>query len=193
MHLPIALFNHLLAQQPEVRAGLAALAGRRVALEIAPLRVSGVLTEAGWLAESTGMPEATLRVAPLAALAAQLTGRAPGFDALALEGDRQLAQAFAHEAGRLRWLPVEDLSRLVGDAAAHRIEGAVRRVAGLKGEIVWRLADNWLDHVREEAPLLARARDIQHFTSAVDALRDDVERFEKRLRRLETARGYQPG
>jgi ubiquinone biosynthesis protein UbiJ len=185
MDLAVALFNHLLAQQPEVRVGLAALAGRRVALSIAPFAVAGVLTEDGWLAASPGEPEATLAVAPLAALAAQLSGRAPGFDSLTLSGDRELAQGFAHLAAQLRWLPVEDVARLCGDVAANRIEGAVRRIAGVKGAIVWRLADNWLEHLREESPLLARSRDVQQFTTAVDTLRDDVERLEKRLRRLE--------
>lgn len=191
MNLSIALFNHLLAQQPEVRAGLAALAGRRVALELAPLTFAGVLTEEGWLAESPGEPEARLRVGALAALLAQVGGKAPDFDALQLEGDRVLAQDFAHLAGRLRWFPVEDLSRLVGDAVAQRAETALRGVLGLKGQIAWRLADNWFEHLREDAPLLARPRDVRCFMSAVDTLRDDSERLEKRLQRLEAARALQ--
>jgi ubiquinone biosynthesis accessory factor UbiJ len=193
MNVSIALFNHLLAQQPEVRAGLAELAGRRVALVLAPLRFCGVLTEDSWLAESPGEPEATLRIAPLAALTAQLTGRPPGFDSLTQEGDRPLAQALSHRVAALRWLPVEDLSRLVGDVAAHRIEGLVRGVVGVKGQIAWRLADNWFEHLREEAPLLARSNEIRYFITAVDMLRDDAERLEKRLRRIETTRGQQHG
>ncbi|TDR73518.1 ubiquinone biosynthesis accessory factor UbiJ [Paludibacterium purpuratum] len=185
----LALFNHILGQHPEVRAELAELAGRRVALAMPPMTLSGVITDVGLLAASAGEPEATVRVKPLAALSAQWSGRVPDFSDLELAGDNELAQRFGHLAGQLRWLPVEDLSGLLGDAAAHRIEGWLRRSAGFKGAVAWRVLDSWIEHLRDEMPLLTHKRDVERFVAAVDALRDDAARLEKRLARLEAERG----
>lgn len=184
MRVQIALFNHLLKQHPAVRADLAAHAGRRIALQVPPVRVAGVITDEGWLAACEGAPEAGVRVATGAALTA-LTGRQPDLADVVLEGDATLATTLARLLGRLRWDATEDLSRVVGDMAAARIAGFVRRSAGLQGEMAWRLAENWLEHLREEAPLLARNHEVAGFVHQVDTLRDDVERLEKRLRLLE--------
>ncbi|BEV72035.1 hypothetical protein THUN1379_15170 [Paludibacterium sp. THUN1379] len=187
MQPALALFNHVLNQHPAVRAQLAELAGRRVALQLPPLSMAGVITDEGWLAASEGEPEAIVAVRPLAALVAQWRGRTPEFADLQLHGDAQLAQRFGHLIGSLRWLPVEDLSRVVGDVAAHRLEGWALQAADFSQQVGSRLLESWVEQLREEAPLLARRRDVEQFVTAVDTLRDDAARLEKRLARLEAA------
>lgn len=182
----LALFNHLLAQHPSVRAGLAQLAGRRVALELPPVTIAGVVTGDGWLAATSGEPECRVRVSPAAALALQFAGRAPAFADLAFAGDTELAQRFAGLTGRLRWLPVEDLSRLVGDVAAARLETAARRTLAGGRDSAARLADSLAEYWRDEVALVARRQEVEAFVAAVDGLRDDAERLEKRLVRLES-------
>jgi ubiquinone biosynthesis protein UbiJ len=184
MRIQIALFNHLLNQHPGVRAELAKYAGRRMAVHLPPVSVAGVITEEGWLAQCEGEPEATLRLKHGVALAA-LTKRDPEFSDIKLEGDIELATQLGRLIGKLHWDATEDLSRVVGDVAANRIESLVKGALGIKGQIGWRLAENWLEHIREEAPLLARTSDVVRFVQQVDVLRDDVERLEKRLARLE--------
>lgn len=186
MRVQIALFNHLLNQHPAVRADLAAYAGRRMAVHLPPVSVAGVITEQGWLAACEGAPEATLRLKHGVALAA-LTRRDPVLSDIALEGDVELASQLGRLIGKLHWDAAEDLSRVVGDAAANRLESFVRGAIGFKGQVAWRLAENWLEHIREEAPLLARKSDVVLFVQKVDTLRDDVERLEKRLERLQRA------
>ena len=188
MKLGLALFNHVLAQNPVVRADLASLAGHRLFLDIQPVRLTGVVTEEGWLAETTGEAEASIRVRPLAALQAQLTGRSPGFAAMQLNGDPLLVERFARAIAPLRWLPAEDLSRLLGDALAYRVESSVRRLVDANGKITWRLMDSLSEYLRDEAAVLGRSRDIEHFMMTVDVLRDDAERLEKRLQKLEAGR-----
>lgn len=185
----LAFFNHVLNQHPVVRAELAQFAGRRVALSLPPLTLSGVVTDDGCLAYSVGEPEATVRVKPVAALLAQ-AGRTPSFSDLDLLGDVALAQCFGRLVGRLRWFPVEDLSDWVGDIAAHRIEGWVRRAVGFKGAVAMRTLDSGIEYLRDEAPLMAHKRDVKQFVEAVDILRDDVARLEKRLARLEAVSAF---
>ena len=186
MRIQIAVFNHLLNQQPAVRAALAAHAGRRVGVVLAPLTVRGVLTDEGWLAACAGEPEATIRLNHAAALAAA-SGRDPALRDVVLEGDAELAAAVGRLLARLRWDAGEDLSRIMGDVAANRLQRVARASLGFKGEIAWRLLENWIEHLREEAPLLASRQAVGRFVGAVDSLRDDVARSEKRLQRLEAA------
>nr|MCU0803913.1 sterol-binding protein [Burkholderiales bacterium] len=47
-----------------------------------------------------------------------------------------------------------------------------------------RLARNFAEYFTEENPLLARPAEVRRFGEDVDALRDDVERLEKRIARL---------
>ena len=185
MQIRIALFNHVLGQHPEIRARLAEHAGRRLTLVVEPLAVTAVVTPEGWLAECHGEGEATIRVRAVAAVLAQWTGRAPGFEDVSLEGDMTLAQPVAALLAGLRWVPADDLSRLFGDMAASRIETLVKGSVGLKGQMAARLAESALEHWREETPLLAGKRSAERWMMAVDTLRDDAERFEKRLERLE--------
>ncbi|RQO76336.1 sterol-binding protein [Aquitalea sp. FJL05] len=184
MRIQIAVFNHLLNQQPAVRAELAAHAGRRVGIALAPLTVRGVITDDGWLAACEGEPEAVIRLQHAAALAA-VSGRDPALSDVSLEGDAELAAAIGRLIARLRWDAGEDLSRVMGDVAANRLQRVARASLGFKGEIAWRLLENWVEHLREEAPMLASRQAVGSYLRAVDSLRDDVARSEKRLARLE--------
>ncbi|MDF0604693.1 sterol-binding protein [Neisseriaceae bacterium TC5R-5] len=186
MALSLAAFNHLLKQHPAVRAELVGHAGRRLAIVLPPFKLAGVITDAGWLAACVGEPEATIQLKHHAALVA-IRGGEPALSDITLSGDVELAAALGRLLTRLQWDAAEDLSRLIGDIPAQRVENLARGLLGIKGQIAWRLAENWLEHLREEAPLLAKQPGVQQFVQQVDVLRDDVSRFEKRLARLEIA------
>ncbi|WP_434630152.1 ubiquinone biosynthesis accessory factor UbiJ [Chromobacterium sp. CV08] len=184
MAIQIAAFNHLLNQHPARRAELAAHAGRRVAIALPPLEVVGVITAEGWLASCDGEPEARLKLRH-GAMLSQLSGQAPRLSDISLDGDVELASAVGRIVGQLRWHAGEDLSRVFGDAAAERMENLARGLFGFKGQLAFRLADGWIEHLREEAPLLASRHLVQRFVADVDRLRDDAGRLDKRLARLE--------
>jgi ubiquinone biosynthesis protein UbiJ len=181
----LLLLNHLLQHNPEVRADLSAFAGRRLALRAGPFSGSGVVTGAGWLAECQGEPEAWIQVRPLALLLAQSRQRPPAFADLTLGGEPPLAQALAALLGRLRWHVADDLARVFGSVAAHRLETAARQASAAQTRLFWRVLESWTEYLREETPLLAKKADVEDFVMAVDALRDDAERCAKRLRLLE--------
>jgi len=184
--ISLALLNHLINQRPVAREALARHAGRRIAFTLPPLTVRGAITEQGWLADSDGEAEAGVTVSHGAVLAA-LAGRDPDLTAVKLSGDTELATAVARVFGQLKWDAGEDLSRLVGDVTANRIERFVRSAFGIKGEIGGRLLESWVEHLREETPMLARKHDVGRFVAEVDTLRDDAERLDKRLAQLADA------
>jgi ubiquinone biosynthesis protein UbiJ len=98
-----------------------------------------------------------------------------------ISDDTDFASALHHLARNLRWDIEEDLARAFGDVAAHRMAetGRTFRIWGERAlENTGRsLAEYWT----EERPLIAGARDLEEFNRAVDRLRDDVARLEKRL------------
>lgn len=186
MRIEIAVFNHLLSQAPEVRTELAQFAGRRVAWVIPPITVRGVITAEGWLANCQGEAEATIRLNHAAVLAAAMGGE-PLMTDVVLEGDSELGRHIGQLSRGLSWHWVDDLSRLVGDIAANRIDLGLRRAASTCGEVSGRLVESWFDYITEEIPLLASRYEVESFVVAVDRLRDDTERCDKRLALLERA------
>ncbi len=101
-----------------------------------------------------------------------------------IDGDTALAEVIHHLWQHLRWDAEEDLSKVVGDAAAHRIAESGRtlqRWAQTSGD---NLAHSFAEYWTEEQPLIAAKNDVARFTADVDQLRDDTARLEKRIELL---------
>ena len=94
-----------------------------------------VVTPAGLVdrASPSAKPDLSLAVAtesPLVALQSVMAGKPPP---VKIEGDVQLAAELGWLAENLRWDAEEDLSRLIGDAPAHAVADAGRKLfEGLK-------------------------------------------------------------
>jgi ubiquinone biosynthesis protein UbiJ len=84
----------------------------------------------------------------------------------------------------LRWDAEEDLSRLVGDVAAHRLAEAGRALAAWHLDAAQRLAVALADYASEEQRLLARRADLEALGESLARLRDAIARLDKRVERL---------
>jgi ubiquinone biosynthesis protein UbiJ len=115
---------------------------------------------------------------------ALLRGEEHFLRAVEVSGDARLAEAVMALARHLRWDAEEDLSRLVGDVAAHRIARAARGFAAWQVDAGRRLAESFVDYVTEEKHMLLARPEHDDFAAAVAALRDGVERLQKRIERL---------
>jgi ubiquinone biosynthesis protein UbiJ len=190
-HPAVAVINHLLARETWAADRLRPFAGRRVCLRFPPFPdLALAIADSGLLARATGegAPDLTVTLKPGA-----LPGLLARDDRLMREaeitGDTDLAAALQFVFRNLRWDVEEDLSRLVGDAAAHRAVSAGRAFAAWQKDTAQRLGDNVAEYLKEEAQALARPADVAEFGRAVADARDAVERLEKRLARLEAKRG----
>lgn len=183
----IAVLNHLLKNAGWARDRLKPFAGRRACLELAPITLDFEIRPDGLLGGSSADTQIDVRI-----------GLPPGTPLLALHGPDALmresrivgAADFADALGSvlrgLRWDFEEDLSHIVGDAVAHRLAGAVEGFAARQQQAARNLAQNVVEYLREEQPALPRCDDVRGFLDAVDALRDDIERLDKRIARLAT-------
>jgi ubiquinone biosynthesis protein UbiJ len=139
----LAGLEHLLEQQQWARERLRAHAGGglRVMFELPTNRSAGLgelrfqIDESGLLqaADSQGRIDVTLRFRASVDALFDLLAKGPETTVrhLRIDGDPALAATIGDLARYLRWEPEEDLSRLIGDAAAHRVTGVVR--AGADG------------------------------------------------------------
>lgn len=126
----VLMFNHVLMQEPEAQARLARQAGRVAEAHWRKFVVRFVATPAGLLdlAPPAAHPDLTLTLtaeSPWQLAQAALRGDKPP---VRIAGDVQFAAEINWLVEHVRWDLEEDLSRLIGDAPAHAMGEAGRRM-----------------------------------------------------------------
>lgn len=181
-----AVTNHLLEPASWATRDLAPHQGKVARLECLHLTLTVQVDGDGHLraAPEAEAPDARIRLTP-DILGEFLTDRNSTWRKVQAEGDTDFLQAIAKVATHLRWDIEEDLSRLTGDIAAHRIVRVGRSLAGWPGEAGANLAAGTAEYLTEEIHLLVTPLEAQRFVEEVDALRDAVERLDKRIGLLE--------
>lgn len=181
-----APLNHLLRANDWAREALRAHAGKVACFCCLPFETRLVILDSGEVrpAPAGSEPALTLTLTPGLMLRAAARDDSVWRDVQS-EGDTALA-ATIHQLWRhLRWDAEEDLSKLVGDIAAHRIAESGRTLQRWAGSAGDNLARSAAEYWTEEQPLIAARDDIARFNAEVDRLRDDVARFEKRIALLD--------
>jgi ubiquinone biosynthesis protein UbiJ len=85
----------------------------------------------------------------------------------------------------LRWDAAEDLSRLVGDIAAHRLVRLGQGVLAWQRETLSSLLAATSEYLVEERHVLPGREAVASWAREVDALRDDAERLGQRIDQLQ--------
>ena len=176
--------NHLLEREPWAKERLAPFAGRTVELRNPPFPALRFVILPGGRVEAGGEdPALTVTLKP-DALVNLVRGPEHFMRSLAVAGEPGLAAEVMALARHLRWDAEEDLSRLVGDVAAHRLAQAGRGLAHWHVEAARRLAHAIADYAVDEKRALIAGTELEAFADRVAHLRDAVERLEKRVQRL---------
>jgi ubiquinone biosynthesis protein UbiJ len=176
--------NHLLAAEPWARQRLAPFAGASIELRNAPFPPLRFLILADGTVQPGGREPALVVTLGPGALFELARGREHFTRALEVEGDPALAAEVRVLAGHLRWDVEEDLSRVLGDVAAHRLGEAARAFLAWQADAGRRLAEALVDYAVDEKRMLIAQPEMASFADAVARLRDAVERLEKRVERL---------
>ncbi len=181
--------NHVMRQEGWPLDHLKPLAGRSARFSLMPFDLTLTIAETGELAAAAAdaVPDATFALTPPLALRI-VAGDEEAYGEVRVEGDTDLAEALLFVAKHLRWDAEEDLSRVLGDVAARRVARTGRDLLRWQSEAALNLARAFSEYWTEEQPLIARAADVSGFVSEVDRLRNDVERLEKRIARIQSRR-----
>jgi ubiquinone biosynthesis protein UbiJ len=178
------VLNRLLAAQPWARLRLEPFAGETVELRAGPLPAIRLRIASGGKVEAAD-GEATLRMSVKPELVSALVrGEDEALRAMNVEGNARLAAEILTLARHLRWDVEEDLSRVVGDVAAHRLTSAGRAFAAWHLDAFQRLAGAVGDYLIDEKRVLARRIELDALGESVAQLRDGIARLDKRLERL---------
>ena len=182
--------NRLTSPAPLARERLARFAGKTALFRVGPVSVALTVQTTGEVL--VAVPEAAreleVRISPF------LLPRLAAHDESAYRdvetaGDMEFAGEVAFLAKHLRWDVEEDLSKVVGDAAANRMVSAARGAAAWGRDASGRLAAGAAEYWTEEDPLIASRVKVEDFVAGVTEVRDAVERLDKRIERLEKGLG----
>ena len=132
-------------------------------------------------------PDVTLRI-PLASLPWFALDPERAMKDVRIDGDAEFAQTLSQLARELRWDAEEDLSRVTGDIAAHRLMQGARTMQTYAKDAAQRMAETTTAFLIDEDPVLVRKSMAEQFAREVSTLRDDCARLEKRLELLELKR-----
>ena len=102
-----------------------------------------------------------------------------------LTGNVETAQAFQALLAAARPDIEEELSRVIGDVAAHGLGEFARGVSAWAHDARTTMGDNVREYLQEESGNVPTREEIDAFAADVNTLRDDVERAAARLDRLQ--------
>jgi ubiquinone biosynthesis protein UbiJ len=192
--------NAYLSLDPEASRRLADLSGRVIAIEVqgVGLRLYLVPGPHGVqiLRRIEGDPDCVLSGTPIAL--ARLGASREQADELfsggvRVSGDTEVGQRFGRILGSLDVDWEEQLSRVTGDLLAHQVGRGLRGLLRWAGGARRTLEQDLGEYVQEELRLLPGRLEVEAFLGDVDDLRDEVERLEARVARLERPSGGRRG
>ena len=185
--LATRFLQHLTNQNNWSRPHLVGFAGKVVTFDFSLIKANLIILEDGSLAISaaSAAPDAIIYLPPSLALRLLANDEAAKMQ-IKIDGDAHLATEFSKVLQNMRWDMEEDLSKLTGDIAAHKIGEITRKTLSEAKKQSINLAEMLSEYWQEEQPLLAKKLHVESFNAEVDTLRSDVARFEKRLTQLST-------
>ena len=188
--------NHLLVSELWARARLQNHAGKIACFDLqafslrCKVSADGQLESAAahsvdGLAGSVANVTIHLKLSDLPLIA---QNRDKAFSYVKIDGDADFANTISYLSEHLRWEIEEDLSKVVGDVAAVRLVDTAQAMIHSAKKTQQAVQENLAEYFLEENPMLVRPAAVQALGVQVTQLRDDVERFMKRLEKLERAR-----
>jgi ubiquinone biosynthesis protein UbiJ len=191
----VAMMNRQIAVSTPARELCAELDGRTFAVQVRDsslsialsVRDDGVVIDTGLPTDADVVVSGSL---PSLVRLAGPTGESLIRDGtVELKGDAIIAQRFRRLLRFARPDLEEELSRVTGDIVAHSAGDALRRVANWGREVRATMRQNVAEYLVEEREAVPRRFEVDEFRDELGRLRDDVARFEARLKQLESAAG----
>ncbi len=189
---PVAkLLNRNIAESTPARELCSELSGTVVAIRVSDTALSAffVLDDdtLSVLTTTEQDPDVVISgsLISLASMAGQAGVAAIRDGSLDLSGDAELAGQFQQLLSHAKPDIEEELSGIVGDVAAHRMGEFARGLGRWGREARSTMGANIREYLQEESRDAPSRYEVEKFNADVSKLRDDVERIEARLNRLQ--------
>ena len=193
-HFPVIKFvNRVLSDYPAARVQLQAHQGKLIAVTVGPvitrMRVSreGDMALVGDTGTATPSPTPDVTLTIALALLPRLAAKdATALSKIGFAGDSELAATLSDIARNVEWDIEADLSRVVGDIAAHRTVDTAKRGHEWRKDAAQRLTANVAEYLLEERRAFISTRELDELAQRNEILRDDIARLDARLARLQS-------
>jgi ubiquinone biosynthesis accessory factor UbiJ len=188
-----SLINRHIAASRRARALLAELTGRSLELRFSATPVSLSLSasaEGVVIGPASGKADAVIEGTPIAFLRIAIDEPARSIRAggAQIQGDAEIAEGFRKLFAAARPDLEEELSRFVGDVAAHHLMRTAREAAAFGRRVADTLARDTAEFLTEESRDLPPRVEVEEFLAGVDRLREAVDRLDARLAAAERNR-----
>lgn len=181
----LTTLNHLLEDARWARSRLAPFAGRRARFDIPPFAISFAVTSEGLLSPTSESAPADVRIHMSTDAALQLPfGLDKAMSEANVEGNAEFATALSFVFRNLHWDIEEDLSRLIGDIAAHRLMLSASRFSAWQRRTMTNLVENLAEFLVHEKRLLVARDELLALQEAIARLATDLDRVDGRLASL---------
>jgi ubiquinone biosynthesis protein UbiJ len=190
-----AAFNRYLALDPEAPEKLRAFDGKLIAIDVRGPNVSIYLAVEGdrvnVVDQHDAEPDATIIGSPAALF--KLGVKRDSADLffkgeVEIRGDTRLGRQFKSVLAEMDIDWEEQLSRLVGDIAAHRLMSAVGDLRQWGRSAASNFSDDVGEYLQEESRDVVGGAELDMFNQQVDEIRDGAERLQVRIDRLAGAK-----
>jgi ubiquinone biosynthesis protein UbiJ len=191
-----AALNRAVSLDPDTRAALQPLDGRRIALSLAAPEIALQISVAGdrlqvGPVDAAEEPDLAVR-STLGGLLGQLPflrkDNAAPVGRVRVSGDAELARRLQTLAERFDPDWQQPFVAVFGDIVGVQIANAARRALRQLRSASGNLAENAAEFVTEESRDVVGRAELNAFHDDVDVLRDDVERLQARVERLRGAK-----
>lgn len=183
--LAVPVINRVLRGNTWALDKLRPHAGKTVYFSSPPFSLHVEVTEAGEVVAAPADASAALTIVASPGAMLRLIARdEEAWKALEVSGDIHLAAAIDQVRRGVVWDYEEDLSRVFGDIAAHRMAGALRELDRWGRATLTNLGLSLAEYATYEQPVVASAPALRGFSRDVDQLRDDVSRLQERIAAL---------
>lgn len=182
------MVNKVLSLDEETVALLATLAGNVIEIDVLDTEFRMFILPSGkgvtLETDYEGKADVAIKGTP-SALLGMISAEKIGAGDVEINGNVGLAKKFQSILRDVEIDWEEYLSQFVGDIAAHKIGNFLRRVSRFAKESGKTIGMDISEYLRYEKEALLDKSEVDEFNLAVDNIRDDVERLQKRLERLE--------
>ena len=187
-----AFINNVLKQDEQTFISIRELSGKVIKIEItSPDTAIFLLFDKQGIimkAEHDAKPNVTIKARP-SAFMGQLLNRDDKVTTFSPEmeiiGDTGLAQRFQQIIRNLEIDWEEHLSHWFGDTTAHKLVRILTQTSELLKETHRTISMDISEYLRYEKDMLPDREEVEEYIAAVDVLRNDVERLQLRIARLQ--------
>jgi len=177
--------NHLVKNESWARERLRQFSGSRLLIAAGSIQLNLRINEQGLFAlADIAQPADVLLTLPADAPLKFLFDRNALFSTIKLSGSADLAECLAFVFRNLHWDIESDLASVLGDIPARRLAQMGAKLGNQMQDNAKRISRNFVEFSTEDSQLLTATRDIHAFCQAINNLRDDTARLEKRIKQL---------